>query len=234
MKTFFCFLLLLCFYIPSVQAQLSVSKTTLELAESNPRSSVRVSNTGADTLYVNLEIEQLLDPAGDESLRKTIDLLSNPDILVLPQQMVLSPGQTKIVRVVTTKKDVTSDKVYRLKVVPFAGKPLLGEKQLKSADVKILMGFKLLVLVRPEDMLPKLEYQLNGQSISFSNTGNTSVLLREIEVCDAVKDVCHDLGTNRVYPGEIHSVALPAELPLDALRVKTRQSVKNKENTVLY
>jgi len=195
---------------------------------------VRISNSGADTLYVNLDIEQLLDPANDESLRKPIDLLNNPKILVLPQQLALEPGQTKLVRVVSTNTDIKSDKVFRLNVVPFAGKPLSSQKEQKSIGVKILMGYKLLVLVRPEKILSNIEYQQSSSTLTFSNTGNTSVLLRQIEACNTAQNVCEDLAANRLYPGETHKVTLPQQLQSKPVSVKTRQSIKYTENIVEY
>ena len=167
-------------FIAEAHAQLIVNKSTIELTESSPRSNIRITNPSADTLYVNLDIDELLNPAVDESLRTPIDLLADPKILVLPQQMVLEPGQTKIVRIITTSTQVNTDQVYRLNVVPFAGKPLMGESEEKSVGVKILLGYKLLVLVRPEQILPNIEYTRLANSLMFNNAGNTSVLLREI------------------------------------------------------
>jgi len=221
-------------FASNASAQLTVSKTTFELTESSPRSSVRLNNSGADTLYVNLEIEELLNPAEDESLRKPIDLLANPDMLVLPQQLVLEPGQTKLVRVVSTNAQVDSDKVYRLNVVPFAGKPLLGDVEDKQIGVRILLGYKLLILVRPESISPKIEYTQLSNSLRFSNTGNTSVLLREIVACNTSGDDCQNLSANRVYPGEKYSVELPENLQSRALKVKTRQYIRYSEQIVEY
>jgi len=232
MRNFAAFLILI--VSMSVQAQLEVSKTTLELSESNPRTTVRISNTGSDTLYVKMNIDQLLDPANDESLRKPIDLMSSPEILVLPQQLVLEAGQTKIVRVVTTNANVDSDQVYRLNVAPFAGSPLLDGKETRSYGVKILFGYKLLVLVRPENIAPKVDYQVLDNSLNFTNTGNTSVLLREIEACSLVGENCEKLAANRLYPGEILNVDIPQNLQSKAIKVKTRQAVRHTENLVEY
>jgi len=215
-------------------AQLEVSKSTMELTESSPRTTLRLTNSGADTLYVNLNFDHLLDPANDESKREPIDLLNNPQMLVLPQQLVLEAGQTKLVRVISAHSNVISDRVYRLNIVPFAGKPLLDADDNKSVGVNILLGYKLLVLVRPETVSPKIDFDRNGNSVVFRNSGNTSVLLREIEACVANNTMCEKLSANRLYPGEVLDIRLPRKLQSNDLKIKTRQSVQFTENIVEY
>jgi len=226
--------LILLLITSAASAQLEVSKGTLELTESNPRNTLRLSNSGADTLYINLDIDHLLDPANDESLREPIDLLNNPQMLVLPQQLILEAGQTKLVRVISTHKNVDTDQVYRLNIVPFAGKPLLNGNDAKKAGVKLLLGYKLLVLVRPEAMSPKLDYQRDATSVVFSNSGNTSVLLREIDFCAINTNSCESVSANRLYPGEVLDIEIPAHLQTENVKVKTRQSVQFTENIVEY
>jgi len=215
-------------------AQLEVSKGTMELTESSPRTTLRLTNSGADTLYVNLNFDHLLDPANDESKREPIDLLNNPKMLVLPQQLVLEAGQTKLVRVISAHSNVISDQVYRLNIVPFAGKPLLDANENKSVGVNILLGYRLLVLVRPETISPKVDFDRKVDSVVFRNSGNTSVLLREIEACVANDTTCEKLSANRLYPGEVLDIKLPGKLRSSDLKIKTRQSVQFTENIVEY
>jgi len=91
-----------------------------------------------------------------------------------------------------------------------------------------------LVLVRPETISPKVDFDRDENSMVFRNSGNTSVMLREIEACVANNTTCEKLAANRLYPGEVLDIKIPGKLQSSDLRIKTRQSVQFTENIVEY
>ncbi len=106
------------------------------------------------------------------------------------------------------------ERVYR---VTF--RPVVGDLESEQIGIKILVGYEVLVLMQPANPDPNLVVKKNGQTMLFSNEGNTNVLLREGKQCpkgtDPESDECESLGGKRLYPGNSWSVELPQNLPVD-------------------
>ena len=218
-----------------VNAQLSVNKSVVEISSAEPRSTIRLTNSGPDTLYVNLKLHEVLQPQNDNSPRQLMVDPIHDGVLVHPTQLILQPGQTRSARVVLTEEIQHQDRVFRLELRPLAGDALPnGLSDERSAGVQTLLGYQLLVLARPARLSPDVKMSRVDDAVVFSNLGNTSVLLRKLEICAQQPLNCVAMRPNRLYPGEVLSVPMPAKTNAATVLVRTLQSVSYTENTVEY
>jgi len=220
--------------ITPAYAQLAVNKSILEVTNQVGRTSVRLTNNGADTLYINLNLHEVLDPATSDTNTKLLSDPTQDGILVHPRQLVLQPGQSRSARVVLSRRVEQQDRVFRLNLEPMVGDALVAQTDKREAGVKMLLGYKLLVLARPDELQPDVKMQREKHKVVFENNGNTSVLLRKLSVCESENSACTDLAPNRLYPNEILTVAMPAGMNGNSASIRTRQSVNTSENQVVY
>ena len=216
-------------------AQLVVDKAVVELSRETSRGIVRLSNDSDDTLYLRLDLFEVVDP---ETARPREVPLENPmttGLLVHPRQLVLAPGQTRSARIVAQDSVVSNtDRVFRLQVSPFAGEALLDTEADRNAGVRFLVGYQILLLVRPDTLRPRLAIRRDADGISIDNAGNTNVLLRTLEICDAGGERCTRLKSNRLYAGESLPLALPPGIAAETAVVKTREFTRSTEKRVEY
>jgi P pilus assembly chaperone PapD len=218
----------------SSHAQLSVNKSILELTNSERTEIVRLTNTGEDTFYINVNLHEIIEPAISDTNSRELNNPVEDGVLVHPRQLILEPGQTRSVKVVVTEPVESVDRVFRLNIKPLAGDALPQGASQQAAGVRILLGYELLVLARPDKLQPNIELHRGDDHVVLQNLGNTSVLLRKISACKHADSFCADLKPNRLYPNESHRIDLPMGTDGMTATIRTRQSVQNSERVVAY
>ena len=92
--------------------------------------------------------------------------------------MVLEPGQHKFLRIATiASKD--RERVYRVTV-----KPVVGQLSSEGSGLKLLVGYDVLVLVRPLEVNPHVRGTRSGDQLTLKNDGNVSVELVDGKECE--------------------------------------------------
>ena len=201
--------------ISSVSANMVLSEAIIHFEPGKPlRKDIEVSNPTEENLYVHIEPKVVLEPGTENERRESISDPRDSGLLVTPNKIVVPPGGRKLVRLVSLKPLGEDERVYR---VTF--KPVVGELDSEQIGVKILIGYEVLVLMQPASPEPNLVAQRAGKTISFTNKGNTNVLLREGTQCPNSKvsdpDECESLRGKRLYPGNSYSVELPYNRPVE-------------------
>ena len=214
--------------------QLGVDRSVVELSAATPRATLSLRNSGADTLYVNLSLEAVDEPGrADAPTRPVTDPLAE-GLLVQPRQMILAPGQGRSARVLFDGESPAIDRTYRLVLEPFAGEALVDAESGTAAGVRVLLGYRLPLFVRPDRPRPDVSVERASGDVRLVNRGNTNVLLRTLEACEANGRRCTDLAPARVHPGAAVTLDLPPGLgPANAL-IRARQSVGYRESLVEY
>ncbi len=191
-------------------AQITVSKSILEFSADNLIQDVDVVNSANHRIFLKMSVAQMINPESAEPSRIELDDPRTSPLLVSPTQLMLLPGERKRLRVILRKVPDQRDDVYRLAVRPFVGEIEVGDNNnQKASALKVLLGYDLLVLARPENASAQLDVARTDSSITFMNNGNTNVLLRRITQCSATEEECEELKPNRIYAGERYEVELP-------------------------
>ena len=182
-------------------AELVLSQLVVELAPGQQdRADIEVLNRSPDRSFVTVEPREVVAPGTvQESSR------SDPDpeklgLLVSPERIVLEPGERRLMRIAALGSS-DRERVYRVRV-----EPVVGQLSAQSSGLKILVGYDVLVLVRPAEAKPHVSGSRSGGDLKLLNDGNVSVELVDGRACDASMHSCRDLPAGRLYAGAVRSV----------------------------
>jgi len=191
--------------LSAAHAGLSLSQLVVELQPGkHDRQDVDVANSGPDRAYVEVDPREIID-AGEprESAREDPD----PDklgLLVSPARLILEPGQHRLIRIATLAGSADRERVYRVTV-----KPVVGKLSSAQSGLKVLVGYDMLVLVRPTVPQPAVTASRSGNALTLRNQGNVSVELSDGKDCTA-GGACTQLPPKRLYSGAQWTQQLPA------------------------
>lgn len=192
-------------------AEMVLSQVIVDLQSGRPsRDDIEVWNGGTDRMYVLVEPSRIQSPGTSDEQR-----ITNPDpaitgLLATPSRMVLEPGQRKVIRLAALLQRDETERVYRVTIKPVAG-PVSSE----SNAIKVLVGYDVLVLYRPEHVTGTVTATRIGQKIVFHNESNTAQELFEGRQCDTSGQNCLTLPATRLYAGAQWSVNLEYDTPVE-------------------
>lgn len=191
------------------RADLVLSELIVELQPAKQvRDDVEIWNNSPERSYVAIEPREIIDPAlPSQSDRKDPDP-QKLGLLVSPARMILEPGQRKLLRIAMLSPDPGKEHVYRVTV-----KPVVGGIKSNDTGLKVLIGYDVLVLVRPAQPNPRVTAIRRGRKLTFSNSGNVSVEIVDGQQCASAQVKCSQLSGKRLYPGASWTVELPSDLP---------------------
>jgi len=217
-------------------AQISVSRSVLEFSNSKKVQDIEVFNSGTHNVYLDLKAAEIINPESENATRVELNDPRTSPLIVSPRQLLVPPGERRRMRVVMRQPSLDQERVFRLSVKPYAGSLKIDDAgdDTKSSAIKVLVGYDLLLLSRPENINPSLEVRRNNDEITFRNKGNTNVLLRKIEQCDADGRECVEIQPNRLYVGEVYKVNLPKKGNANKYPVKVWQSVGLDNSQRIY
>ena len=174
------------------------------------REDIEVWNNSPERSFVAIEPREIINPSlPTQSVRQDPDP-EKLGLLVSPARMILEPGQRKLVRVAMLDPSFDKEHVYRVTV-----KPVIGAIESNDTGLKLLIGYDVLVLVRPAQPLANVTGLRNGRELTFQNGGNVSVEIVDGRQCSRGHDECSELPGKRLYPGASWSVELKSDAPAD-------------------
>lgn len=196
--------------LSAAHAELVLSQLVVELsADRKSRDDIEVWNDSPERAYVAAEPSEILNPGQRLEARRQEADPEKRGLLVSPARMILEPGQRRLVRVAALSPDRLRERVYRVTIKPVAG--ALASEQ---SGLKILVGYDVLVLVRPTDPRPQLVAKRSGNILTFRNEGNSSLELVDGRQCEA-GGKCVELPGKRLYAGAEWSQQLRSSSPVE-------------------
>ena len=192
-------------------AQITVNRSVVEFSPSKKVQDIEVFNGGEDKVYLDMSAAEIINPELDDAQRVALDDPRTAPLLITPRQLLVPPGERRRMRVILREAAIDKDRIFRLSVKPYTGSVSIestGDDK-KASAIKVLVGYDLLLISRPEAMQTDVSIERLPDRINFHNNGNTNVLLRRIEQCDKDGEQCVELQPNRLYAGEHYSVELP-------------------------
>lgn len=192
-------------------AEMILSQVIVDLQPGKPgHDDIEVWNSGTERMYVVAEPSEIRSPGRQDEQR-----VSNPDpsvtgLLVSPQRMVLEPGQRRMVRVSAIIARQPVDRIYRVTI-----KPVAGDVTAEATAIKVLVGYDVLVLYRPDAITGEVTATRSGRTLKLHNGSNTAQEVFDGKQCDAGGQNCKTLGANRLYAGADWEQALPYDTPVE-------------------
>ncbi len=208
------------------QADMVLSEVVVDLqSPGEKRRDISVLNSGEETLYIEIKVAQIIDPEQPAPGRTALDDPRTAGLLATPNRLAVAPDERKQVRIVVRKPASERDLVYRVSFIPREN-PAKSESEMAF---KILVGYEVLVLVRPPKGRPDVKVARQDQQLSFRNEGNSSLLIRRLEQCPKDAAECTDIPGNRLYAGETWELPLPHLGP-----VRVYQSYRSENSVKQY
>lgn len=188
-----------------------------------PRQDVRVSNSGADVMYVQVETFKVENPGTDTEERVLITNPQEGKLVASPNKLVIPAGGHKLVRILNLDPKSTEERIYRINVTPIA--PPLEEE---TSQLRIVVAYQILTIIQPAEPHSKLEVSRTGKQVTFNNQGNTNILLSDGRQCSPEDaQACETLDSHRIYAGSSWSLELPFDAPL-SYSVRSFDGIKNE------
>ena len=180
-----------------VSAELIVSQLVVELMSSSRTADVLVFNDADERAYISIEPSEIVNPGTVAEKR-----VSNPDprvsgLLVSSTRLILEPRQKRLLRLAATSIPNERERVYRVTV-----KPVVGGVEASSSGLKLLVGYEMLVMVRPAKSGPlSVEGRRKGNELTLVNRSGASVELIDGQRCPPANGTCTSLSGKRLYAG---------------------------------
>lgn len=193
--------------LDSASAELVLSQLVVELTPgTSSRVDVEVWNNDPDRSFVSVEPREIIAPGTAAESRRDDPDPEKLGLLVSPSRMILEPGQRKLLRIAALR-GADHERVYRVTV-----KPVVGQLSAEKSGLKVLVGYDLLVLVRPAQAKVLVSGTRSGGTLTLHNGGNVSVELTEGKACAPQGKGCDELPGGRLYAGADKAVAVPTGL----------------------
>lgn len=190
-------------------AEIALDRVVVDLDdEAGGRADIEVRNVGAETDYVVVEAAEMIAPGTADERRATSADPEELGLLVTPSRLVLEPGARRIVRLVRLAPAPDRDRIWRVAI-----RPVVGDMASETTAVKVLIGYGVLAIARPNDARSEIVASRAGRTLALRNDGNTNALLFDGEQCDGAGAGCRELPARRLYPGNSWTVRLPYDTP---------------------
>ncbi len=189
------------------QAEMVLSQVIVDLAPgASPHHDVEVSNSGSQRIYVVAEPSEIVSPGQAEEQRVQIADPQKLGLLVTPNRLILEPGERKLIRIAAISQQRDSEHIYRVAV-----KPVVGDVTASSSGLQIIVGYDVLVIVRPIAPRSEIASTREMNILTLRNNGNTNAELFDGRQCDAVGKNCVGLPPKRLYAGVSWEQPLPRD-----------------------
>ena len=206
----------------SVSAELVLSQLIVDLKSGKAaREDIEVWNNSPERMFVAVDPSEIADGGLASERRLTEADPAKLGLLVSPARMILEPGQRRLLRIAAIAPPASRERVFRVTV-----KPVTGGLEEPDSGLKVLVGYDVLVLVRPLDPHPSVAGVRSGNLLTLRNDGNVSVELADGRQCDSATKSCSPLPGKRLYPGASWSQQLGSPAPVDYVVTSPQGSVK--------
>lgn len=181
-------------------------------------SDIFIQNKGKKGLYVRVTPTRILDAGMPNQSVESYNIKTPYDfgLAVSHLYTYLPVNSHRMIRVVPLIDQVKKDAVYSIKIMPLPGKPKSIEKRAKLVvtHMRVLVGYDILLFIRPANSQPKVELIRHGKRLTVINEGNTNVLLYQGKQCQADGQQCVKLPSRRLYSGNKWSLDLIYKTPV--------------------
>ncbi|MFN4025282.1 MAG: hypothetical protein ACK4MQ_10630 [Hyphomonas sp.] len=218
-------------------AQLIADKLWVDLDSSsaNTRQDVILSNESERRYYISVEASEILSPGTPQEVRVQIENPEELGLLVSPNRMVLEPGASRALRIVSINEVLENERIYRVRVTPQVGaieaNPAEGEE--RGINIVMLTAYDLLITVRPANGQPVIQVERTQDELRLTNIGNTNTLLMDGQACSGAGATmsCIPLEDSRLYAGATASFALPSPEARVQFKARDRNGGRDRELT---
>lgn len=193
------------------RAEFVISSAIVEFAsDTSPQQDIELASRSKETDYIVTEISEILHPGMPNESRVLIEDPEESRLLVTPGRTILTGGGRRVLRFMLLKDLDDQEHIYRVAVKPV----IKGTDNKTKLGLKILVGYEVLVILRPSTIKPSYEARREGTNFTVTNNGNTNILFESGMQCPAEEE-CAIPSVIRAYPGQKISITLPQNKAVD-------------------
>ncbi len=201
------------------RAEIALSQIIVDFEPDQPLiQDIEIQNRDAEKAYVEVAVARVANPGEWPMRRETADNPAELGLIATPARFVLAPNGARLIRLIATEPGGEAERIYRVSVVP-----KVGEVTDQRSGVKVVVGYEVLVIVRPKVPRVELDVRREGKVLVVRNTGNTNVLIPTVRQCPTPAD-CRGVNGTRVYAGRTERIELPLDMPAEALFSQGRRT----------
>lgn len=189
------------------RAEFALSEMIIDFADGAPRQrDIEVISKGKEVQYIATETYKVENPTEPNEKRTLVTDPVKSGLMITPNKMALAAGARKTVRFLVLAPQTDKDQIYRV-----AMKPVIQgiEENKQRVALKLLVGYEVLVIVRPKDAKVDLVAERKGNAFTLTNKGNTNAQLQGGQQCDTTGSNCKDINVTRMYAGRTWTTTLP-------------------------
>ena len=176
-------------------AQIVINELVVDVQPGEHAHDIEVWNSGSERAYVALDPREITAPGTSFEAGREDPDPERLGLLVAPEKLILEPGQRRLVRIAALAAPTDRERVYRV-----TAKPVVGKVEAPGSGLKLLIGYDILVLIRPKEVHAHVSGSRSGGVLTLRNDGNVSVMLANGQQCDAHRK-CTDVSGGRLYAG---------------------------------
>ena len=184
-----------------LHASLAVDKMIVDFAsDSSELNDVQlINNSETETLFINIEVLEVNNPGAKNESRISVDDPTKVGLIATPNRLILPAGSRRNIRLVNLFPADHEERVFRVNITPTPGE---SDEQIEGGSLRIMVGYQILVIVRPNSTDFNLVGERKGDTLKLTNNSNTNVYLSRINQCpDSESEDCEYFAENRLYPG---------------------------------
>lgn len=171
--------------------------------DNNGSAQINIFTNSDATEFVKTRVKKVNNPGTAQEDETDINPAEGSGLMVAPAKFALSPGATRIIRLVNMQP-VQTETLYR---VYFEGVKTLeqsADRPQQQANVGVNMIWGVLVYVTPAE--PKIDFTFNHKNFVITNTGNIHLKISSIGICPDKNTSTGCTWSNEVkkaiYPGQ--------------------------------
>lgn len=165
-----------------------------------------------NNLYLRVDPYMVENPGEPDQELVSLQPGESPDFLASPNRLIVPPGSRSLIRMLNLGAPSAEERVYRVNLIPVSAPPELateGNDTVRSR-LDIVVAYQVLAIVLPLEPEPVVNYSRSGNTVTFSNPGNTNYLITDSFQCNPfAMDECVELVDKRIYPGNTWEMELP-------------------------
>lgn len=124
-------------------------------------------------------------------------------------------GGSKVLRLIDFNDGaVSSDEVFDIQISPTLP-PFMARSNypahLVEGHLRLIYGYRILVIIRPDTLKPKVKLKASSSRIEFINSGNTNVLISNLELCTQDEERCQQEPVFRLYAKMHKNITIPGK-----------------------
>jgi len=204
------FISLMVFCAVPAKAEFIITSAILEFTKDGPRQqNIELVSRSKDNDYIVTEVNEIIDPNTPQEKKVPVTDAVSGRLLVTPDKTILSGGNRRTMRFVLLSEPDQQEHIYRVAIKPV----VKGVDNDSKVGLKVLLGYEVLVIIRPVQMQPSYSARREGKKFIATNNGNTNILFENGQQCSTAEN-CKLPPVLRVYPGQTDQVDLPFDMPL--------------------